>query len=78
MITNEQEVKIAELTINGVNGWAKKLFCGPILLELINGQTDLIYLAMPDLSEDDRVEVRRIVREKVKEELVKVFVQLGK
>lgn len=78
MITDEQREKISELTVNGVNGWAKKLFCGPILLELINGQTDLIYLAVPDLSEDDRVEVRRIVREKVKEELVKVFIQLGK
>lgn len=51
---------------------------GPVLVELINGQTDIAFIADSGLDESDRPAVRRIVRENVKTELLRVFSELGK
>lgn len=77
-MTDEEREKVETLTVDAINGWARKLFCGPVMLELVNGQTDLVYLAMPSLKEEDRPAVRRIVREKVKAELMNLFNDLSK
>lgn len=78
MLTEEQKQRIEESTKESINTWAKKMFMGPVLIELINAQTDIAYITMRDLSEGDRGQVRRVVRENVKNELLKVFSELGK
>lgn len=77
MLSEEQKETIKEATKESINGWAKKMFCGPVLIELINAQTDLTYITMPEISEADRGAVRRLVKEHVKKELLKVFSELG-
>lgn len=77
MLTEEQKQRIAEGTKESINTWARKMFMGPVLVELINGQTDIAYITDRDLSESDRPAVRRLVRENIKTELLKVFSEMG-
>lgn len=68
--------KIKESAIEGANGWAKEMFCTAIMQELINGQTELVYIAMPELSEKDKPQVKRIIKDVMTKELLKVIANL--
>lgn len=69
-MTDEQLKEVEEFTRESVNGWVRDMFCGPIMQEMINGQTELVMLSNPDL---DKKEVKRIVREVMIKEIARVL-----
>lgn len=74
MLTEEQVKEIQEMATEGVNTWIKKLLYGPIMVELINGQTDLFMLRMRGaLGENEKRNVRKVVQETMKTEIVKML-----
>lgn len=72
-MTEEQIEIIREAAKDGVETWAKEMFCGPIMQELINGQTELIYIMLQDLRESDKAQVKKIVKEVMTKEFVNYF-----
>lgn len=74
MLTEEQVKEIQEMATEGVNTWIKKLLYGPIMVELINGQTDLFMLRMRGtVGENEKRNVRKVVQETMKTEIVKML-----
>lgn len=74
MLTEEQVKEVQEMAIESVNTWIKKLLYGPVMVELINGQTDLFMLRMHGtIDESEKRNVRKIVQETMKTEIVKML-----
>lgn len=77
MITKEQQEEIAAYVERSVHDWVTNDFYGTILLELINANTDILYIVRNDLSSEDKPLIRKLCRKVIRNVLINEIEKLS-
>lgn len=77
MVKEEVKEEICNYVERSVHDWVTQQFYGTVLLELINANTDILYLVRNDLTPEDKPLVRKLIRKVIRKVLVEEIQKLS-